>query len=121
MTDTLSVEDLKSEKSFEEDNGVFRIDNNNQLDNKKENPINIPSEEIIFADKGRLAKSSRGTTLYIGGNGSNNYTKIQDVIGNTSDFCMIEIELTTPASAQTVVNQSNKLRQTIIKRTKLFN
>jgi hypothetical protein len=39
--------------------------------------INIDEEPIL--------PTTRGNTLYVGGNGPNNYTKIQDAIENTSD------------------------------------
>ena len=47
--------------------------------------IIFPSSGIQIQNKTIIVSSNRGNTLYVGGNGSNNYTKIQDAIDDASD------------------------------------
>jgi len=47
--------------------------------------VAISSTTGIYLEKQSIKPLSSGNILYVGGSGSNNYTKIQDAIDNASD------------------------------------
>jgi len=70
----------------------------------------IPSVRCIVVKKSAILISNDGNTLYVGGNGTGNYTQIQDAIDNASDGDTVFVyNESSPYYENVIVNKSINL------------
>jgi len=72
--------------------------------------MNISSVNGIYLEKHSIKPMSLGNTLYVGGNGTGNYTRIQDAIDNSSDgYTIFVYDDSSPYIENVVIGKPIKL------------